>query len=179
MPHASGAELYERFIGWMREVPDSTVAETLNSPIDPRRSCEKIELEHPEWHITYSAPGGNRWTQVGFHATRKAAWRPEPALFGTDINEIEAAIQAWQPPSSYGIRMVPVGETDAAQPQDVPTLIGSPEISERIGLSQEYVESIARSASFPRPAATLAQVCLWLTSDVEDWIRTYWPALGS
>ena len=179
MPQADGTDLYKRFLGWMRDLPARTSAKQPNSPNDALKLCEELELEHPEWDITYSSPGDPRWPLAGFHAIRKAAWRPESALFGTDIDELELAIQAWQPPPSYGIRMVPVDETDPAKPQVFPALVGSSEIGERTGLDQEYIESIARSESFPRPVATLAQGCLWLTNDVEEWIHTHRPDLGS
>jgi predicted DNA-binding transcriptional regulator AlpA len=202
MPHASGAELYERFIGWMRDVPDGRaqteptdsamnnvpnalawdnrriLAERLNWPNGALETCEQVEQESPEWHITYSAGGNRTWNKAGFYAQRKAAWRPEPALYGASASELEAAIAEWQPPSTYTIRAIRTDEEYLADKRGFPEIIGVHEIGERIGCNRDSVEEIARSGSFPPPAATLAQGSVWLTSDVENWVRTNLPIFG-
>jgi predicted DNA-binding transcriptional regulator AlpA len=153
------------------------LTEQLIPPNAALAQCEELELEHPEWHVTYAAPGDHRWSREGFYAIRKAAWRPEPDLYGADATELEAALLAWKPPPTYGIRLVRTDEVDLTGSHNFPKLLGTPEISERIGCNQEAVEEIARSDSFPPPAATLAQGSVWLTSDVENWIRTHRPDL--
>jgi prophage regulatory protein len=151
--------------------------ERLNWPTGALETCEQVEQEHPEWSINYSSGGGRTWSKAGFYAIRKAAWRPEPDLYGADATELEAALLAWKPPPTYGIRLVRTDEVDLTGSHDFPKLIGTPEISERIGCNHEAVEEFARSDSFPPPAATLAQGSVWLTSDVENWIRTHRPDL--
>ena len=149
-----------------------TLAERLGWPAGALEACEEVEQEHPEWHISYSSGGGRTWSRAGFYAKRKAAWRPEPAPYGANTDELVAAIQAWQAPPTYGIRLIRTDGMDLTENQSFPTLSGIEEISELIGCSREAAEEVARLDSFPAPVLTLAQGSVWLASDIENWIKT-------
>ncbi|HET6483366.1 MAG TPA: hypothetical protein VFG35_25465 [Actinoplanes sp.] len=175
MPHASEAELYERFIGWMRDVPATPSVERVDSPRDALKACEEIEHEHPEWQVIYSVGGYAPRFRAGFYAKRKGARRSEPDLFGASTNALIAAIWAWSPPASYGVRVVELAGTSGTESPSIPSLIGSHEIYERFGLAHDSWGEDTECSSFPRPVAILAQGCVWLTEDVDDWFRETRP----
>jgi prophage regulatory protein len=54
-------------------------------------------------------------------------------------------------------------------------LVGAHEIHLLLGVTRQRVYQIARGNSFPRPVARLAQGKLWLTDDIEAWIREHRP----
>lgn len=56
-------------------------------------------------------------------------------------------------------------------------LMGTAEISRRLGLSKQRTHQIVRERSFPEPAAVLTMGQVWQTADVEAWIRTHRPQL--
>jgi predicted DNA-binding transcriptional regulator AlpA len=57
-------------------------------------------------------------------------------------------------------------------------LVGTHEIRELLGgtLARQRIYQITSRKDFPDPYATLAQGKLWLTGDVELWIREHRPS---
>jgi predicted DNA-binding transcriptional regulator AlpA len=58
------------------------------------------------------------------------------------------------------------------------SLMGVFELRKRLGgISRQRVDQVTRQPGFPPPCATLGHGRLWLTEDIEDWIRTNRPNL--
>jgi prophage regulatory protein len=55
-------------------------------------------------------------------------------------------------------------------------LMGLQEIQKRLGLSRQRIQQLSERAGFPPPYQTLAMGRVWLTDDIETWIRTHRPA---
>jgi prophage regulatory protein len=58
-------------------------------------------------------------------------------------------------------------------------VIGADELRTRLGgISKQRVYKIARKPSFPTPAVVLKQGTLWLTDEVDSWIKIHRPPLA-
>lgn len=55
------------------------------------------------------------------------------------------------------------------------SLMGAAEIGIRLGLSKQRTYVIIGRKGFPDPQAELAMGKVWLTEDVEEWIRVHRP----
>ncbi|MBW4701227.1 AlpA family transcriptional regulator [Micromonospora sp. RL09-050-HVF-A] len=56
-------------------------------------------------------------------------------------------------------------------------LVASQEVQEMLGVSRTRAYQITNSKTFPDPAAVLSVGRIWLTEDVERWIRDHRPDL--
>ncbi|GAA0478813.1 putative DNA-binding transcriptional regulator AlpA [Actinoplanes campanulatus] len=57
------------------------------------------------------------------------------------------------------------------------SLMGAHEIRVRLGgVSRQRAYQITTRADFPKPVADLAQGKIWLTEDVETWMKAHRPA---
>src|ERR1043165_5762949 len=59
----------------------------------------------------------------------------------------------------------------------VEDVIGAAEIGKMLGVSRQRVQQIVTRADFPTPAKVLAMGKIWLTGDVEKWVREHRTAL--
>jgi prophage regulatory protein len=50
-------------------------------------------------------------------------------------------------------------------------IVGAHEIRVMLGVSRQRVHQLVTSPGFPEPVARLAQGAVWLTADVEKWMR--------
>ncbi|MEU7979664.1 helix-turn-helix domain-containing protein [Micromonospora sp. NPDC049081] len=55
--------------------------------------------------------------------------------------------------------------------------MASQEVQEMLGVSRTRAYQITNSKTFPDPAAVLSVGRIWLTEDVERWIRDHRPDL--
>jgi predicted DNA-binding transcriptional regulator AlpA len=55
------------------------------------------------------------------------------------------------------------------------SLMGSPEIQQRLAISALQLEHLSQHDKFPTPLATLEAGRVWLTDDIEHWIQTHHP----
>jgi len=63
---------------------------------------------------------------------------------------------------------------DGGMSVNATVLVGAGEIGRMLGcLSRRRVYRIVARRTFPAPAAELAQGTVWLTAEVEDWIRAH------
>jgi prophage regulatory protein len=51
-------------------------------------------------------------------------------------------------------------------------LVGLTEIAERLGVSAQRVDQLARRDDFPEPVAVLAAGRIWRLGDIEDWAKS-------
>ena len=58
-------------------------------------------------------------------------------------------------------------------------LMGAAEIGNRLGLSKQRTYVIIGRKNFPDPQAELAMGKVWLTEDVEAWIKVHRPPLDA
>jgi predicted DNA-binding transcriptional regulator AlpA len=57
-------------------------------------------------------------------------------------------------------------------------VIGAQELQDRLGgVSRQRVYKIAKKPGFPAPVAVLKQGSLWLTDEVDAWIKIHRPPL--
>lgn len=49
-------------------------------------------------------------------------------------------------------------------------LVGTTEIGQMLGVSKQRADQLARTKSFPKPVAELAQGRVWRRRDVERWV---------
>ncbi|WP_328822167.1 helix-turn-helix transcriptional regulator [Micromonospora rubida] len=56
-------------------------------------------------------------------------------------------------------------------------LVASQEVQEMLGVSRTRAYQITNSKTFPDPAAVLSVGRIWLTEDVERWIKDHRPDL--
>lgn len=56
-------------------------------------------------------------------------------------------------------------------------LMGMFEIRDRLGVSRQRAHDLTRSKDFPEPYDEIALGRVWLTEDVEAWLRWYRPHL--
>lgn len=59
----------------------------------------------------------------------------------------------------------------------VEDMIGAYEIGQMLGVSRQRVQQIVSRADFPAPIKVLAMGKIWLTGDVEKWVREHRTAL--
>lgn len=52
-------------------------------------------------------------------------------------------------------------------------MMGVAEIAARLGVSRSRAAQIVRERTFPEPVARLTGMDIWLTDDVERWIREH------
>ncbi|MEU7751144.1 hypothetical protein [Micromonospora sp. NPDC049171] len=52
-------------------------------------------------------------------------------------------------------------------------LMGPYEIAERLGVSRQRFQQLARYPTFPKPYQELRGTKVWLAEDVEAWIKKY------
>jgi predicted DNA-binding transcriptional regulator AlpA len=57
-------------------------------------------------------------------------------------------------------------------------LMGTVEIRARLRVSKARVHQLVREKGFPEPVAKVSGTTIWLTKDVEAWIRKYRPKLA-
>lgn len=57
-------------------------------------------------------------------------------------------------------------------------LVGAQEIAKMLGVSRQRVSQLTRRKDFPAPDAVLAGGKVWLTKEVEAWIRARNERLG-
>lgn len=62
--------------------------------------------------------------------------------------------------------------------RDLPRLMGQQEIRDRLGYSRQHTAMIVNSKGFPDPVYVLGMGRIWLTEDVEAWIRERRPGLA-
>jgi prophage regulatory protein len=51
------------------------------------------------------------------------------------------------------------------------------EVRRRLGISRQRADQLSRRAGWPAPYARLSIGRVWLTKDIEDWIKRNRPAL--
>ncbi|WP_405098899.1 helix-turn-helix transcriptional regulator [Micromonospora sp. NBC_01412] len=51
--------------------------------------------------------------------------------------------------------------------------MGPYEIAERLGVSRQRFQQLARYPTFPKPYQELRGMKVWLAEDVEEWIKKY------
>jgi prophage regulatory protein len=56
-----------------------------------------------------------------------------------------------------------------------PDVMGVGEIAERLGVTPERARTITRRRTFPEPYERITLGRIWLTTDIEEWIRAHWP----
>jgi prophage regulatory protein len=58
-----------------------------------------------------------------------------------------------------------------------PSLMGTGEIMNRLGVSRQRAHQLTSRTDFPQPYAVLILGCVWRTTDVDVWIRDHRPEL--
>ena len=53
--------------------------------------------------------------------------------------------------------------------------MGAAELCERLGVSRQRTYKIAERPDFPKPVAKLGQGTVWLTEEVEAWMKVHRP----
>lgn len=53
--------------------------------------------------------------------------------------------------------------------------MGAAELCERLGVSRQRTYKIAERPDFPKPVAKLGQGTVWLTAEVEAWMKVHRP----
>jgi predicted DNA-binding transcriptional regulator AlpA len=54
-------------------------------------------------------------------------------------------------------------------------LMGAAELCERLGVSRQRTYKIAERPDFPKPVAKLGQGTVWLSDEVEAWMKIHRP----
>jgi predicted DNA-binding transcriptional regulator AlpA len=53
--------------------------------------------------------------------------------------------------------------------------MGAAELCERLGVSRQRTYKIAERPDFPKPVVKLAQGTVWLTEEIEAWMKIHRP----